>query len=138
IITTDMSSSLSPFDAGELSRILGPIDRSTIFKVNVQENEFSHSTRIHRFIIISITLSKFFNFCGPPCARLDADRSVCEDDTAFHPLTSGLSFALDVFEVVNECIIVPRWENFNRNIIVGWTGISIYVHIIKSLFPFIT
>ncbi|KAG1721023.1 hypothetical protein EDB19DRAFT_1774586 [Suillus lakei] len=116
-----MSSSLSPFDAGELSRILGLIDRSTIFKVNVQENEFPHSTRIHRFE----NKAKFFNFCGPPCARLDADRSVCEDDTAFHPLTSGLSFALD-------------WENFNRNIIVGWTGISIYVHIIKSLFPFIT
>ncbi|KAG1724594.1 hypothetical protein EDB19DRAFT_296258 [Suillus lakei] len=146
IITTDMSS--SPFDADELSRILELINH---LQENAQENDFPHSTCIIARFMHYFYRSKFFDFCGLPCARLDADRSVYEDDNVFHPLTSSLSLALDAMLFwapqvhlkgirsvwVDECINVPRWKDFNKNIMAEWTGITIYVRI-KSPFRFIT
>ncbi|KAG1718140.1 hypothetical protein EDB19DRAFT_1838552 [Suillus lakei] len=135
IITTDMSS--SPFDADELSRILELINH---LQENAQENDFPHSTCIIARFMHYFYRSKFFDFCGLPCARLDADRSVYEDDNVFHPLTSSLSLALDAMLFwapqvhlkgirsvwVDECINVPRWKDFNKNIMAEWTGITIY------------
>ncbi|KAJ8598064.1 hypothetical protein M405DRAFT_927825, partial [Rhizopogon salebrosus TDB-379] len=135
IITSDMS--LSPFDADELSRILGLIDH---LKENAEDDNSPHSIfAIARFMHY-FARAKFFNFCGLPCARLDADKSIYPEETDFHPLTSSLSFALeamlfwaprarlnDLQKVwVDESVITPRWKNFNRNLMTEWTGITIY------------
>ncbi|KAG1732668.1 uncharacterized protein EDB91DRAFT_667312 [Suillus paluster] len=135
IITSDMS--LSPFDADELSRILELINH---LKENAEENDFPHSTCIIARFMHYFYRAKFFNFCGLPCARLDADRSVYKEDAAVRPLTSSLSLALDAMLFwapqahlkdirrvwVDECINTPRWKDFNSKLMAEWTGITIY------------
>lgn len=135
IITSDMS--LSPFDADELSRILELINH---LRENAEENDFPHSTCIIARFMHYFYRAKFFNFCGLPCARLDADKSVYEEDTGFHPLISPLSLVFeamlfwapqahlkDIRRVwVDECINTPRWKDFNRKLMTEWTGITIY------------
>jgi hypothetical protein len=135
IITSDMS--LSPFDADELSRILELINH---LRENAEDNDFPHSTCIIARFMHYFYRAKFFNFCGLPCARLDADKSVYEEDTGFHPLISPLSLLLEVLLFwapqahlkdirrvwVDECINTPRWKDFNSNLMTEWTGITIY------------
>jgi hypothetical protein len=135
IITSDMS--LSPFDADELSRILELINH---LRENAEDNDFPHSTCIIARFMHYFYRAKFFNFCGLPCARLDADKSVYEEDTGFHPLISPLSLLLEVMLFwapqahlkdirrvwVDECINTPRWKDFNSNLMTEWTGITIY------------
>ena len=91
--------------------------------------------------------AKFFNFCGLPCARLDADKSVyMVIPSRLHPLTSKLSMVFDAMLFwspqahfndlrrvwVDECIIEPRWNDFSKNLMTEWTGITIYVRIIQG------
>ncbi|KAG2078422.1 hypothetical protein BDR04DRAFT_1226420 [Suillus decipiens] len=135
IITSDIS--LSPFDADELSRILELINH---LRENAEENDFPHSTCIIARFMHYFYRAKFFNFCGLPCARLDADRSVYEEDTGFHPLISPLSLVFEAMLFwapqahlknlrrvwVDECINTPRWKDFNRSLMTEWTGITIY------------
>jgi hypothetical protein len=98
------------------------------------------------WLIHSEARAKFFNFCGLPCARLDADKSIYPEDTGFNLLTSSLSFALEAMLLwaprahlkdlqrvwMDESVITPRWKNFNRNLITEWTGITIYVRILSQ------
>ncbi|KAG1791095.1 uncharacterized protein HD556DRAFT_1387483 [Suillus plorans] len=136
IITSDMSS--SPFDGDELSRILELINH---LKENaLDDDDDPHSTCIIARFMHYFYRAKFFNFCGLPCARLEADKSVYKDDENPHPLTSSASFALDVMLFwapqshleelrkvwVDECINTPRWKDFNKNLMTEWTGITIY------------
>ncbi|KAG1892878.1 uncharacterized protein F5891DRAFT_1068603 [Suillus fuscotomentosus] len=111
IITSDTS--LSPFDGDELSRILELINH---LKENALDND-PHSTCV-------IDRAKFFNFCGLPCARLEADKSVYKDDENPHPLTSMW---------VDECINTPRWKDFNKNLMTEWTGITIYSSVMLAV-----
>lgn len=134
IITSDMS--LSPFDGDELSRILELINH---LKENASEND-PHSTCVIARFMHYFYRAKFFNFCGLPCARLEADKSVYDEDKNFHLLTSGVSLVLnamlfwapqshleDLRKVwVDECINTPRWKAFNTNLMTEWTGITIY------------
>jgi hypothetical protein len=104
------------------------------------------------YLIHSEAGAKFLNFCGLPCARLDADKSIYPEATGFHPLTSSLSFALEAMLFwaprarlkdlqgvwVDESVITPRWKNFNRNLMTEWTGITIYVCIVESASHFLT
>jgi len=39
---------------------------------------------------------------------------------------------------VDESIIMPRWKDFNNNLMTEWTGITIYVCIIESVFHSLT
>lgn len=98
------------------------------------------------WLIHSEGKAKFVNFCGLPCARLDADKSVYADATNLHPLIRSLSLALDVVLFlaprarlkdlrrvwVDESIVMPRWKDFNRNLMAEWTGITIYVCVVES------
>lgn len=134
IITSDVS--LSPFDADELSRILELINH---LKENAEDDD-PHSTCVIARFMHYFYRAKFFNFCGLPCARLEADKSVYEEDTKFHPLTSSMCLALDAMLFwapqshledlrkvwVDECINTPRWKDFNKNLMTEWTGITIY------------
>ncbi|OAX38259.1 hypothetical protein K503DRAFT_718438 [Rhizopogon vinicolor AM-OR11-026] len=136
IITSDAS--LSPFDAGELKSILELISH---LDVNVNDNNSLHSNCVVARFMQYFSRSKFFNFCGLPCARLDADKSVHREDTnLFYPVTISFSFALDAMLFwaprahyndlrrvwVDECINAPRWKDFSRNLMAEWTGITIY------------
>ncbi|KAG1859074.1 hypothetical protein C8R48DRAFT_714446 [Suillus tomentosus] len=135
IITSDMS--LSPFDADELSRILDLINH---LQENAEEKDFPHSTCIIARFMQYFYRAKFFNFCGLPCARLDADKSVYEEDKGFHPLTTPVSLVFEAMLFwaprahlnnirrvwVDECINTPRWKDFNTKLMAEWTGITIY------------
>ncbi|KAG2151069.1 uncharacterized protein EDB93DRAFT_318904 [Suillus bovinus] len=135
IITSDMS--LSPFDADELSKILELINH---LRENAEENDCPHSTCIIARFMHYFYRAKFFNFCGLPCARLDADKSVYEEDTGFHPLIGPLSLVFEAMLFwapqahlkdlrrvwVDECINTPRWKDFNTKLMTEWTGITIY------------
>ncbi|KAG2117712.1 hypothetical protein DEU56DRAFT_158195 [Suillus clintonianus] len=135
ILTSDMS--LSPFDADELFKILELINH---LQENAEGNDFPHSKCIIARFMHYFYITKYFNFCGLPYARLDADRSVYEEDTSFHPLISTLSLLFeamlfwapqahlkDIRRVwVDECINTPRWKDFNRNLMTEWSGITIY------------
>ncbi|KAG1750422.1 uncharacterized protein EDB91DRAFT_1046022, partial [Suillus paluster] len=139
IITSDTS--VSPFGADELSRILELVNHlqgATLYtRCNVPR----------RFTVLTVARfmhyfcrSKYFNFCGLPCARLDADKSVYNEATSFDPLTSSLSLALDAMLFwaprahlndlrrvwVDKCLNSPRWKDYNTKIMAEWTGISIY------------
>jgi len=135
IITSD--SSLSPFDADELSRILELINH---LHENAENDISPHSIFVIARFMQYFARAKFFNFCGLPCARLDADKSIYRDVSDFHPLTRSLSFALEAILFwaprarlkdlqrvwVDEAVIMPRWKDFNRNLMTEWTGITIY------------
>ncbi|KAG2131676.1 hypothetical protein DEU56DRAFT_813819 [Suillus clintonianus] len=134
VITSDIS--LSPFDADELSRIMELINH---LKENDLDND-PHSTCVIARFMHYFYRAKFFNFCGLPCARLEADKSVYGEDTDFHPLTRSISFALNAMLFwapqahleelqkvwVDECTNMPRWKDFNKNLMMEWTGITIY------------
>ncbi|KAG1718507.1 uncharacterized protein EDB91DRAFT_1185149 [Suillus paluster] len=138
IITSDMS--LSPFDADELTRILELINHLQANTLDNDNNDFPHSTCVIARFMHYFYIAKFFNFCGLPCARLEADKSVYKENTTFHPLTSSISLALeamlfwaprahleDLRKVwVDECINTPHWKDFNKNLMAEWTGITIY------------
>jgi hypothetical protein len=100
-------------------------------------------------LIHSEARAKFFNFCGLPCARLDADKSIYPDVTGFHPLTSSLSFALEALLFwaprarlknlqrvwVDESLVTSGWKIYNRNLTTEWTYITIYVCILVAIPP---
>lgn len=141
IITSDTS--LSPFDGDELSRILELINH---LKENALDND-PHSTCVIARFMHYFYRAKFFNFCGLPCARLEADKSVYKDDENPHPLTSSASFALNAMLFwapqshleelrkvwVDECINTPRWKDFNKNLMTEWTGITIYSSVMLAV-----
>ncbi|KAG1740684.1 hypothetical protein EDB19DRAFT_1708426, partial [Suillus lakei] len=135
VITSDMS--LSPFDADQLSRILELINH---LRENAEGNDFPHSICIIARFMNYFYRAKFFNFCGLPCARLDAVRSVYEEGTGLHPLIGALFpfFDFILFMApqahvesiqrvwVDQCIDVPRWKDFSRNLLDEWNGIALY------------
>ncbi|OJA17074.1 hypothetical protein AZE42_09252 [Rhizopogon vesiculosus] len=137
VITSDTS--LSPFDAAELSSILELMNH---LQVNAEDNDdFPHPTCVIARFMNYFSRARFFNFCGLPCARLEADKSVYKEVNGwFHPLTKHLSLVLDAMLFwapqahyndlrrvwVDECINAPRWKDFSRNLMSEWTGITIY------------
>jgi hypothetical protein len=130
-ITTDVS--LSPFDGDELSKILDLIDR---LKENV-DGVYSICV-IARFMRY-FTRAKFFNFCGLPTARLDADQTVYKKKKK-NKLVLVLSWAFNVAMFgapqshmeelrrvwVDRSINSPRWKNFNSKLSNEWSSITIY------------
>ncbi|KAG1740685.1 hypothetical protein EDB19DRAFT_767077 [Suillus lakei] len=155
LITSDIS--LSPFDADELSRILELINHLRGTKVpfellvferlwyytspeNADENNFPHSIcTIARFMHYFYR-AKFFNACGLPCARLQAGRTMSEEDTGFGRLIDGLSLFLDVMYFwslqthmrslqrmwMDGRLNTPQWKKFTTDLMTEWTGITIY------------
>ncbi|KAG1798368.1 hypothetical protein EV424DRAFT_470327 [Suillus variegatus] len=135
IITSDTS--LSPFGADELSRILELVNH---LQENVQESDFPHSACVIARFMHYFSTAKYYNFCGLPYARLDADKSVYDEIASFHPLISSLSLALDailfwapqahLYDLrrvwVDRCLNSPRWKDYNAKLMAEWTGITIY------------
>ncbi|KAJ8584147.1 hypothetical protein M405DRAFT_827316 [Rhizopogon salebrosus TDB-379] len=134
IITSDAS--LSPFDADELIKIMELINH---LQVNSGDRNRPHSICVIARFMHYFSRAKFFNFCGLPCARLDADKTVYFENTG-HPLITSLSLILDAMLFwaprahyqdlqrvwVDECINAPRWKGFSRDLMAEWNGITIY------------
>ncbi|KAG1729009.1 hypothetical protein EDB19DRAFT_1939282 [Suillus lakei] len=136
-ITTDLS--LSPFDSDELSKILDLIDRFQGKRKSVHSmcviGDDCFAARFMRYFL----RAQFFNFCGLPEARLNADQSVFvkEKKTKF---IVALSWAINValFDAprshmkelrrvwVDRTINSPRWKNFNSKLSSEWSGITMY------------
>jgi hypothetical protein len=84
--------------------------------------------------------AKFFNFCGLPTARLDADQTVYKKKKK-NKLVLVLSWAFNVAMFgapqshmeelrrvwVDRSINSPRWKNFNSKLSNEWSSITIYV-----------
>ncbi|KAG1782860.1 hypothetical protein EV702DRAFT_1058666 [Suillus placidus] len=131
VITTDLS--LSPFDSDELSKILDLIDR---FEDNVQG---AHYTCVIVRFMRYFSRAQFFNFCGLPEARLNADQPLFVKEKQ-SKLIVALSWAINValFDAprshmeelrrvwVDRSINSPRWKNFNSKLSSEWSGITMY------------
>ncbi|KAG1893442.1 uncharacterized protein F5891DRAFT_1066667 [Suillus fuscotomentosus] len=130
-VTTDVS--LSPFDGDELSKILDLIDQlgdniGGTYSICV----------IARFMRYFVR-AKFFNFCGLPAARLDADQTVYKKKKR-NKLVLVLSWTFNVAMFgapqshmeelrrvwVDRSINSPRWKNFNSKLSTEWSSITMY------------
>ncbi|KAG2068090.1 hypothetical protein BDR04DRAFT_1120022 [Suillus decipiens] len=138
-ITTGVS--LSPFDGDELSKILELINqlggkRKGFYSENVGGACFvCVIARLMRYF----TRAKFFNFCGLPAARLDADQTVYKKKKR-NKLILVLSWAFNVAMFgapqshmeelrrvwVDRSISSPRWKNFDSKLSSEWSSITIY------------
>ena len=88
----------------------------------------------------NIARAKFFNFCGQPCARLEADQSIYTENNA-HVVWSAMSAVVELFcfgaprahmiELqrvwVDRSTSSPRWKDFNEKLGKEWISITIYV-----------
>ncbi|KAG1892007.1 hypothetical protein F4604DRAFT_1565022 [Suillus subluteus] len=140
IITTDLS--LSPFDADELSKILDLIDRlegkrkvRVVFESCFPSEDDCFSVRFMRYF----SRAQFFNFCGLPEARLNADQPLFVKEKKSKFLVA-FSWAVNValFDAprshmeelrrvwVDRSINSPRWKNFNSKLSSEWSGITMY------------
>lgn len=99
---------------------------------------------------LRIARAKFFNFCGQPCARLEADQSIYHGKDE-HVLRSAISWVVELLcfgapqahmmELqrvwVDKSTSSPRWKDFNDKISKEWISITIYVRDLSySLCPF--
>ncbi|KAG0697316.1 hypothetical protein DFH29DRAFT_946926 [Suillus ampliporus] len=133
-ITTDVS--LSPFDGDELSKILDLIGR---LQENVENEGSAYSICVIARFMRYFTRAKFFNFCGLPAARLDADQSVYVKEKR-NKLILVLSWAFNVALFgapqshmselrrvwVDRSTNSPRWKDFNSKLSSEWSGITMY------------
>ncbi|KAJ8582941.1 hypothetical protein M405DRAFT_829752 [Rhizopogon salebrosus TDB-379] len=134
VITSDKS--LSPFGVEELSKILdliGHLQETT----SVQCRPYSMCV-IARFMQY-FARAKFFNFCGQPWARLEADQSIylMNDE---HMVKSAISRVVELLcfgapkahmmELqrvwVDKSTSSPRWKDFNDKLSKEWISITIY------------
>ncbi|KAG1873588.1 hypothetical protein DFJ58DRAFT_759103 [Suillus subalutaceus] len=137
-ITTDVS--LSPFDGDELSKILDLIDQ-------LGENVGgAYSICVIARFMRYFTRAKFFNFCGLPSARLDADQIVYKKKKR-NKLILVLSWAFNVAMFgapqshmeelrrvwVDRSINSPRWKNFNSKLSSEWSSITIYATVMVAV-----
>jgi hypothetical protein len=100
---------------------------------------------IHYLLNFPPARAKFFNFCGLPTARLDADQSVYIKKER-GKLLVALSWAFNVALFgapdshmrelrrvwVDRSINSPRWKQFNNQLTSEWSGITMYVRIMIS------
>lgn len=137
-ITTDVS--LSPFDGDELSKILDLIGQLG------EDVGGAYSVCVIARFMRYFTRAKFFNFCGLPAARLDADQKVYKKKKK-NKLILVLSWAFNVAMFgapqshmeelrrvwVDRSINSPRWKNFNSNLSSEWSGITIYSTVMMAV-----
>ncbi|KAG2138067.1 uncharacterized protein EDB93DRAFT_1253450 [Suillus bovinus] len=131
IITTDLS--LSPFDGDELSKILDLTDRFEGKQRPGRDDCFA--ARFMRYF----SRAQFFNFCGLPEARLNADQSLFAKEKRSKFIVA-FSWAINValFDAprshmealrrvwVDRSINSPRWKNFNSKLSSEWSGITMF------------
>ncbi|KAG2042020.1 hypothetical protein BDR03DRAFT_944335 [Suillus americanus] len=131
IITTDLS--LSPFNGDELAKILDLIDRLG------DDVRGAHYTCVIVRFMRYFSRAQFFNFCGLPEARLNADQPLFVKEKKSKFLVA-FSWAVNValFDAprshmeelrrvwVDQSINSPRWKNFNSQLSSEWSGITMY------------
>lgn len=134
VITSEKS--LSPFGGEELSKILDLINH---LQETTSKKCSPHSICVIARFMQYFARSKFFNFCGQSCARLEADQSIYLTDDE-HVLKSVMSWIVELLcfgaphaqmkELqrvwVDKSTSSPRWKDFNDKLSREWISITIY------------
>lgn len=134
VITSEKS--LSPFGGEELSKILDLINH---LQETTSKECSPHSICVIARFMQYFARSKFFNFCGQSCARLEADQSIYLTDDE-HVVKSVMSWVVELLcfgaphaqmkELqrvwVDKSTSSPRWKDFNDKLSREWISITIY------------
>ncbi|EIW87394.1 hypothetical protein CONPUDRAFT_161939 [Coniophora puteana RWD-64-598 SS2] len=137
-VTSDTS--LAPYDSDELAKIQGILDS---MKDRVDKKSPHAVCTVARFMRM-FARSRFYNFCGQPEARLDADASVYRPpkrskDNAHPPrsalfyLTTVSMFGMPPSQLnrleavwVDRSINTARWKEYLQNSYDEFTGFALY------------
>ncbi|KAI6105028.1 hypothetical protein EV401DRAFT_1893024 [Pisolithus croceorrhizus] len=144
---------LAPFDLESMTRMLDLVEKleGSIGKENpyaVWVIGTRYSTFLHRFSNLrparfarEFSRSRFINFSGQPCARLDADQ--CIYASHHHPSRSGSSFLIRTFDLflfqsasvylkelrqmwVDQIVHYPRWQKYIAKLTSEWARFTIF------------
>lgn len=133
---TSSSKALSPFDTEELATLSDIVNNIILAEKNHGPYPPHHMWALAR-IMGYFTQAKFYNFCGQPCARLDADQRIYfKKKSSF----TALSVALDIVSFgavhihmaqirriwVERSVSSLRWKDFNAELSGEWSNITIY------------
>ncbi|KAG1726655.1 hypothetical protein EDB19DRAFT_1914518 [Suillus lakei] len=146
-ILTSSSKALSPFNAEELATLSDIVDKIIIFAEKNQETaqpKLPYTYPPHHMWALArimgfFTQAKFYNFCGQPWARLNADQRIYYKKKSNFAVTA-LSFAFDILSFgavhihmaqireiwVERSISSLRWKDFNTKLSNEWSNITIY------------
>ncbi|KAH7924791.1 hypothetical protein BV22DRAFT_1034753 [Leucogyrophana mollusca] len=130
------STYLAPFDKEELAKMRDLLDS---LQDGVNEKRPYFVCVIARMMRLFSNI-RFFNFCGQPGARLDADQSVYEKSKIKDDKKSVLLRIMNIVlfgapEVhinglrrvwVDETVNHARWQDFTNNLYNEWNGFTIY------------
>ncbi|KAG2743077.1 hypothetical protein P692DRAFT_20838861 [Suillus brevipes Sb2] len=133
---TSGSSTHSPFNTEELATLSDIVDKIILAKENQETYPPHHMWALAR-IMGFFTQTKFYNFCGQPCARVYADQRIYfKEKSSF----TALSVALDIVSFgavrihmaqirriwVERSVSFLRWKDFNAELSGEWNNITIY------------
>ncbi|OJA11385.1 hypothetical protein AZE42_10280 [Rhizopogon vesiculosus] len=131
-ITSD--SCLAPFGPDEVASMLTLMDPLTK-SINSKRE---HSVWIVARFMRLFCNAKFVNFCGQPCARLEADQSLYENpesrrkNSILRVMNLILFGSPDAYSKaihgiwVDQTIVQPRWKNFIDRLNSEWNGYTIF------------
>ncbi|KAI6102023.1 hypothetical protein EV401DRAFT_769284 [Pisolithus croceorrhizus] len=128
---------LAPFDLESMTRMLDLVEK---LEVSIgKENPYAVWV-IARFAR-EFSRSRFINFSGQPCARLDADQ--CIYASHHHPSRSGSSLLIRTFDLflfqsasvyleelrqmwVDQIVHYPRWQKYIAKLTSEWARFTIF------------
>ncbi|KAI6016564.1 hypothetical protein BKA83DRAFT_4331434 [Pisolithus microcarpus] len=128
---------LAPFDLDTMTRMLDLVEK---LQVSIgKENPYAVwvTARFAR----EFSRSRFINFSGQSCARLDADQ--CIYASHHHPSRSGSSFLIRIFDLflfksasvyleelrrmwVDQIVHYPRWQKYIAKLTSEWARFTIF------------
>ncbi|KAH7914536.1 hypothetical protein BJ138DRAFT_999902, partial [Hygrophoropsis aurantiaca] len=150
------STYLAPFDKEELSKMLdlmGALNGNEIYTSSHRTSSLKRLVRgeeggptlfylcdRYEFTVLVTANIRFFNFCGQPGARLDADQSVyakskieLDRKSALLAFMNLILFGAPEAHInglqkvwVDETVNHARWTDFTNNLYNEWNGFTIY------------
>lgn len=133
------STSLFPFSGKELKDMLDLMPN-----IDIHIDDDSHPTWVIARIMGYFARAKFFNFCGQPFARLDADQSVYNSGNGPSWIATISSWCINIFLFggphaymselrkiwVDHTISSVNWKDFNERLSSQWTSLALYATVI--------
>ncbi|KAH7914528.1 hypothetical protein BJ138DRAFT_362852 [Hygrophoropsis aurantiaca] len=128
------STYLAPFDKEELSKMLDLMSALN----DGREDDRPYFTCVIARLMRLFANIKFYNFCGQPGARLDADQSVyakskSDSKTTLLKIMNPILFGAPEVHIndlqkvyVDDTVNHARWTDFTNNLYNEWNGFTIY------------